>query len=146
MCIRNINIGSQTRSRTGRAGQKLHIHCMSLTTFQPHPWAFNARAAAERGERLTEDDGTVTLEDVFGGLEAVGALVIQVSSNRLRCEDSDLISCEMGSRSAMRISLFMLVVHETMHLGMRGLFAGTGTLGKKFSCVSSERERWTPGR
>lgn len=99
---RNTYIPPQNRPRRGQQvpGQKLHLHCISLTTFQPHPWAVNARAAAERGERLTEEDGTLTIEDVFGGVEAVGALVIQVSLRRLSREGVYLISF-----CAMRVDL-----------------------------------------
>lgn len=72
--------GEDGRNIRRMTGQKLHIHCLSLTTFQPHPWAVNARAATERGERLTGDDSTTTLEDVFGQMTALGSLVIQVSN------------------------------------------------------------------
>ncbi|KAJ9123078.1 hypothetical protein QFC22_001268 [Naganishia vaughanmartiniae] len=59
--------GEPTRSAPW---EKLHIHCLSLATFAPHPWACNVVSGVQGG-------GTTTLEDVLGTMKNVGSLVIQ---------------------------------------------------------------------
>jgi hypothetical protein len=115
--------------------QKLHIHCLSLTTFQPHPWAVNARAATERGERLAEDGMTTTLEDVFGQMTSLGSLVIQVSDDLpiSLCESS----LEVIVRYAMRRSSCTRAVLPITRSATPGSSAGTGTRDKRYSCVQA---------
>jgi hypothetical protein len=109
--------GEDGRNLRRMTGQKLHIHCLSLTTFQPHPWAVNARIAAERGERLSEDDGTTTLEDVFGQVSALGSLVIQVGDLGFGLVTFELI-LDFGTRFATKKSSCTQAGLMTTHSAM----------------------------